>query len=155
MDIDGRSFERFFNNIEFFDKDKCWEWTASKDKNGYGKFYANGKHIRAHRYSYMAAIGPIGDGLFVCHSCDNPSCVNPDHLFIGTPLDNMRDKVSKGRLRNQNMDKKNCKRGHPFSGENLVKLPFTKGKRICRICYEAYYKKRNLLISLGIKKIKN
>lgn len=80
----------------------CWEWQASKDKDGYGGFWAGkelGKEheIRAHRASWLIHKGKIPDDSLICHTCDNPSCVNPDHLFVGTPMDNMQDKIKKGR----------------------------------------------------------
>lgn len=77
----------------------CWKWTACVDKDGYGK-YTNKKitNIRqAHRLSWEFYNGPIPQKLLVCHKCDNPSCVNPDHLYLGTNKDNMLDMKSKGR----------------------------------------------------------
>lgn len=82
--------------------DGCWEWTASRQKNGYGSIALprrdSGRMARAHRVSWMIAHGPIADGLQVCHRCDNPPCVRPDHLFLGTRAVNMADCVAKGRL---------------------------------------------------------
>lgn len=75
----------------------CWVWTAQTDKEGYGRFSLNGKKAKAHRMAYMLAHGPIPDKLLVCHKCDNPSCVNANHLFIGSNLDNTRDCVAKKR----------------------------------------------------------
>lgn len=72
----------------------CWLWTSGWDKAGYGQASDN---VRAHRLAWQMYFGEIPDGLLVCHSCDTPCCVNPSHLFLGTPHDNMRDKVSKGR----------------------------------------------------------
>lgn len=77
----------------------CWEWTAAKDGHGYGVQRIGGKNILAPRVSWMIHFGPIPDGLCVLHRCDNPLCVNPAHLFLGTKLDNMRDMIGKGRAR--------------------------------------------------------
>jgi hypothetical protein len=75
----------------------CWLWTGNKDKNGYGKIYFLNKHMRSHRLSYKLFNGNFDEKLLVLHSCDNPSCVRPDHLFLGTNKDNMKDKVNKNR----------------------------------------------------------
>jgi HNH endonuclease len=84
--------------------DACWPWTASvfKDRGGYGKFQAGASRatarvVYAHRFAYELAVGSVPDHLLVCHTCDNPPCVNPAHLFPGTHLDNMQDCVAKGR----------------------------------------------------------
>jgi len=75
----------------------CWEWQAAKDKQGYGKFSYKGKDMLAHRASWMIYNGKIPDGICVLHKCDNPSCVNPKHLFLGTRKDNAKDMLNKGR----------------------------------------------------------
>ena len=76
----------------------CWEWQEGKSRRGYGVVHVPGVGTRrAHRYSFEISRGPIPDGLFVLHHCDNPPCINPDHLFLGTHADNATDKTLKGR----------------------------------------------------------
>lgn len=84
-------------NTYFMQGDGCWEWNGPRNKSGYGFFAIEGNSIRAHRYSYERSNGQIPEGLLVCHHCDNPPCVNPDHLFLGTHQDNANDMVAKGR----------------------------------------------------------
>jgi hypothetical protein len=75
----------------------CWLWERATTRGGYGNVWVNGRIYRAHRASYEAFVGAIAPGLSVCHKCDTPACVNPDHLFLGSNEDNARDKVRKGR----------------------------------------------------------
>lgn len=75
----------------------CWNWTMALTHKGYGRAFLNGEQWRAHRLSYSLFIGPIPDGLQVCHRCDNPRCSNPEHLFVSDQLGNMRDMITKGR----------------------------------------------------------
>lgn len=77
--------------------DGCWEWQGSKAFYNYGTMCFEKSLYRTHRVAYETFIGPIPNGLFVCHHCDNPPCVNPSHLFVGTQTDNIRDKEAKGR----------------------------------------------------------
>jgi hypothetical protein len=88
---------KFLSKISKSDETGCWEWTAGKTGKGYGAFSINGKNRPAHRVSYELFKEPIPDGLFICHRCDNPGCVNPGHLFLGTHQDNMDDRSAKGR----------------------------------------------------------
>lgn len=87
--------ERF--EARFVKGDDCWEWAAHKDRKGYGTFEFAGRTQKAHRVAHQLYVGKIPDGLCVCHHCDNPGCVRPDHLFLGTIADNNRDCENKGR----------------------------------------------------------
>jgi HNH endonuclease len=81
----------------------CWNWFATRNTCGYGVFCFRGKNQLAHRVSWLIHKGHIPNGRYVLHRCDNPRCVNPDHLFLGTQTDNMRDAVRKGRLKTGNV----------------------------------------------------
>lgn len=89
--------ERFWQKVQKAGVDECWEWKAGKSNQRYGLFYLEGKMQYAHRVAWMLLKGCIPKGLFVCHTCDNPSCVNLNHLWLGTHNDNMTDMVTKGR----------------------------------------------------------
>ena len=87
---------RFWSKVE--KTDDCWLWKAkSRDGDGYGIFKAEARSYRAHRLAWELAYGAAPGTALVCHRCDNPSCVRPDHLFLGTPGDNFRDCLAKGR----------------------------------------------------------
>jgi len=87
--------EKLYNKT--VEKNGCLIWTGAKDAKGYGKIRIDGHYQSAHRVMYQMSNGPIPDGLVVMHSCDTPSCVNPDHLSAGTQLQNVRDMFAKGR----------------------------------------------------------
>lgn len=128
--------DRFFEKIR--KTNDCWWWLAGKDKDGYGRIKVRGKTFQAHRFSWCIHNKKIPDGMSVLHQCDNSSCVNPEHLFLGTALDNNRDRDSKGR--NGYSKRTHCPKGHEYSLENTTVWNKT---RKCRICISEYHKKRN------------
>ena len=92
---------RFWSKVAKRGDGDCWLWVASRTNSGYGRFRYQDKMQSAHRFAYRYLVGPIPDGMYVCHCCDNKLCVNPDHLFLGTAVDNVHDMDAKGRRANR------------------------------------------------------
>ena len=95
--LTSQDLTRFQKKVQKGKPDDCWEWKAARRSDGYGKFFLSGHELRAHRVAWRIAFGPIPAGLLVCHHCDQHSCQNPRHFFLGTQADNMRDMDRKGR----------------------------------------------------------
>lgn len=140
MYLNKTIFERFHSKV--IDNGSCKEWSGYISSKGYGRINLSkgieNKVALAHRVAWELVHGPIPNGIFVCHKCDNRKCVNVDHLFLGTNTDNMRDASNKGRVKNQNIDKTHCNSGHPLEGKNLYLVKTNRSKtgfsRICIIC---------------------
>lgn len=116
----------------------CWEWTASRDKMGYGRASVRRKGWLAHRLAWCLLVGPIPAPLQVDHLCRNPACVNPDHMELVTMQENIRRGAPNNATRWATINE--CTRGHPYTPENLYISP-TSGQRVCRTCSRRY--KRN------------
>ena len=125
---------RYDDPRRFWDRvcigDACWEWHGGvRNAQGYGGFNWNGKKQMAHRVAWQLWVGPIPEGMSVLHRCDNRLCVRPDHLFLGTHLDNMRDAVAKQRTRRFRIT--HCLRGHEYTSDNTR---WQSGQRVCIAC---------------------
>ncbi len=90
--------DRFWSKVDVRGLEECWPWQASVIARGYGTFNFNGRVTTAQRVAWELTYGPIKEGMFICHHCDNPGCCNPAHLFEGTPSDNVQDAIAKGRI---------------------------------------------------------
>jgi hypothetical protein len=134
--------DRFWAKVE--KTEGCWLWTGSRrPPGGYGQFRsANQQMVSTHRFSWELHNGLIPPGLCVCHRCDNPACVRPDHLFLGTMLDNNRDMMAKGRDRYAG--RTHCDRGHELTAENVCQHRGRNGKpwRECKTCKRLYEQHR-------------
>ncbi len=116
----------------------CWVWTGSRTSKdparAYGLAYRNGRKVVAHRLAWELTFGTgLPVNVQVCHRCDNPPCVRPAHLFLGSASDNQRDAVSKGRYSQQTNLSATCRNGHPFTPENTIQRGHD-GARSCRTC---------------------
>lgn len=112
----------------------CWEWHGFKNPLGYGDLSFQHQKWRVHRLVWVLTKGAIPDGHYVCHSCDNRACCNPEHLWLGTQDDNMKDCAKKKRI--YWASKTHCPRGHEYNAENtLITFWRNSYKRQCKVCH--------------------
>ena len=146
--------DRFWEKVNRRGDSECWQWTAVLNGCGYGRFLiAHNRFALAHRMAWTLAVGPIPDGLCVCHSCDNRLCCNPAHLFLGTRADNNADRDRKGRRVEANALKTCCKRGHPFTPDNVTWNHKRDGSpvRKCRKCARAREREARIRRHSGVQ----
>lgn len=141
--MEAKHIKRFFSKLS--KTESCWYWKACKNNSGYGGFHYKGKTYGAHVFSFMIHKGPVSKGDYVCHTCDTPDCVNPDHLFKADQFINMQDCVTKGRF--PAAEKEFCIRGHDLSN-HFVRIRNGNYTRVCKQCHtikmrEYYERKKN------------
>lgn len=132
--------KRFWSKVRRSHPKECWEWQGTKNNKGYGNLWLNDRPVLAHRISFFLSQENFNQTLIVCHHCDNPSCVNPAHLFVGTDADNARDMTEKGRNFLPNPSLPFCPNGHFYNPQNTYFRP--DGGRRCKICHAAREKMR-------------
>lgn len=133
---------RFWGKVAMGGPDECWPWMADRTPAGYGRILINDRVHHANRVAWVLANDQmVPAGMQVCHTCDNPACCNPAHLWIGTQTENQRDRIAKGRgnnLADQNRRKTHCAAGHEFSLENTIHT--RQGRRRCRTCAKRWWR---------------
>lgn len=132
MNLEKFNPDRFFSKTQRDSSTGCLNWTAATLKKGYGAFNIGGRAERAHRVAWVHVKGEIPPGKLVCHTCDNPRCVEITHLFLGTALENTRDMLAKGRWTPWNARLTHCKWGHSLEDAYVYG-----GQRHCRSCAKA------------------
>ena len=139
--------KNFWMRVDRRGNDDCWEWLGGK-RNGYGRLYHRGKYKTAHRVSWRLHFGSIPKRLCVCHHCDNKSCVNPLHLFVGTIADNNKDRDKKGRWKSRFLYGKD----HPQHGTNsqFNKLTEDDVMEIRKLCASGQYTLREIGKMFGV-----
>jgi len=136
--------KRFWSKVQFQSGDGCWLWIGSrKSERPYGMIWIDGRDRPATQVMWeLVHRRPFPKGKMACHTCDNPQCVNPDHIWPGTMSENIKDAVDKGRHDPKgNAYRTHCKYGHEFTPENTIVRPST-GHRTCRICRDRHNRSR-------------
>jgi hypothetical protein len=132
--MDAATLARFDAFVHAEPMSGCFLWAGATNRDGYGAFGIGKRTVRAHRLAFEHERGPIPAGLKVLHRCDTPQCVNPEHLFVGTDLDNQRDMIAKGRGRQGGerwRSATHCPRGHAYDEANTRR--HARGRK-CRAC---------------------
>jgi len=136
--LSDKDASRFWTKVDRREPHECWLWTAGVDHRGYGRFYHAGRTRPATHMALLIKGEARQDGKDACHSCDNPRCCNPAHLWWGSRSENMKDAAAKGR--HVASRKTHCANGHPFAGSNLIRGR----QRRCKTCHYEQTKRSKL-----------
>lgn len=136
---------RFWDKVDRSNPNGCWPWIGARNAKGYGRFWCFGRQVTASRIAWLIANGTeMPADRLACHTCDNPCCCNPDHIWPGTALDNHRDSLSKGRQKRVGVGPipmpAHCRKGHELTPDNVISVP--RGWR-CKTCFRASQTIRN------------
>lgn len=159
--VDGRlrrtpMTERFWAKVEKRGPEECWQWTGATNSHGYGQVSTGGKNgrlVRASRFSWELHNGPIPEGMHVCHRCDNPPCVNPAHLFVGTRSDNIRDCWNKGRGRCDGGGRRGSTNGnHRLTEKQVIAIRLAASEGAAQRALARQYKVSKTLIAYIVRR---
>lgn len=136
------SFDEFFKALIVIERHTaladsgCLEWKSALTTMGYGKLTFHGKGYTAHRFAFEKLVESIQPGMWVLHRCDNPKCVNPEHLYQGTPIDNRADMLNRDRWKHPWANRTHCAKGHDYEtgGYRIA----ADGSRVCKTCFREY-----------------
>ena len=146
LEVVRPAIERFLAKISISDS-SCWNWTASKNHNGYGQININCKMIRSHRFIFEYYYNVIiNSTLEIDHLCRNTSCVNPEHLEVVTNLENVQRGLT-GKINHHNSKKTHCLNDHEFNKENTYISG--KGSRECRVCHKNRERQRKRMLKIN------
>lgn len=138
---DDDFLDKFWSNVNVIESTGCWEWAGKRmPYGGYGRISIGGMRGYAHRVAWMLSGRTLTPGRWILHHCDNPPCIRPDHMYMGTPKDNAQDREKRGRGRKRERSGAECIRGHVFDADNPGRNK--RGVAMCKVCDRERHRKQ-------------